>query len=108
MTEKRYRKVLAKYGSDENLHKNYISMKGKKIRDGEIDEPTSIKNRIRCIVTNRWCYITNQRIEANIKKYGSWEKTCENYISRPAKRLLKQGKSKDEIRKMEKLDYNNA
>jgi len=102
MTERRYRRMLSKYGSDENIHKTYISMKGKKIRDGEIEAPSSIKNRIQCTVSGRWCYITNQRTEARIKKFGSWVKACEGYICRPAKRLRKQGTTINEIREMEK------
>ena len=100
MTEKRYAKVLTKFGNEENLKANFVSAKGKKIREGSQEMPDKIANRIKCTVTDRWCYITNERITAGISKYGSWEKLCENYICRPAKRLLKAGKTVDDIRQM--------
>jgi len=100
MTDKRYAKVLAKYGSEENLKANYTSMVGKQLKEGMIDEIPKFKNRIRCRLTGRWVYITNQRIEAGVKKYGSWDLLCQNYICRPAARLLREGKTEDEIKQM--------
>lgn len=100
LTEKRYAKVLAKYGSEENLATNYISMVGKKIQEGSLDHPPKAKNRIQCTVSGRFCVITNQRIDAGIKKYGSWEELCNHYTCRPAARLLREGKTVDEIKQM--------
>jgi hypothetical protein len=100
MTEKRYTKLLSKFGNEENLKANFVSMYGKKIREGSQEIPDKITNRIKCTVTNRWCYITNERIAAGIAKKGSWEKLCESYICRPAKRLMKAGKTVDDIRQM--------
>jgi len=101
MTKKRYTKLLAKYNGDEEaLRSNYISLRGKKVRDGIIEMPEKITNRIKCSVTGHWCYITNARIAAGIAKYGSWETLCANYKSRVTKRLLKSGKTEDEIKQM--------
>lgn len=100
MTEGRYARMLAKYGGAEGVKNNYVSLLGKRIRDGIIEEPKQLKNRIKCTITGKWCYITNQRIEAGVKKYGSWEELCNNYICRPAARLLREGKTVDEIKQM--------
>lgn len=100
MTDKRYKRVLAKYGSAENLRDTYVSLKGRKILEGQIDRPQAIKNRIKCRILGTYHYITNQRIEAGIKKYGSWEELCKHYTCRLAKRLLKEGKTEDEIKQM--------
>jgi hypothetical protein len=75
-------------------------MVGKKIKEGSLDEPKDIKNRIRCTISGKWCYITNQRIAAGIAKYGNWEALCEWYICRTAARLLREGKTADEIKQM--------
>lgn len=103
MTEKRYAKVLAKYGSEEALKANYVSMTGRHFSGGQVDElemHQSFRNRIRCSITDRWQAISNQRIKAGVAKYGSWEKLCEVYVCRPAARLLREGKTVDEIKKM--------
>lgn len=100
MTEKRYAKVLTKFGNEENLKANFVSAKGKKIREGSQEMPDKIANRIKCHIIGRWVYITNERIAAGIAKYGSYENLCKNYTCRPVKRLLKEGKSEDEIREM--------
>ena len=100
MTPERYNKLVSKFGNEENLKTNFVSARGKKIREGSQEMPDKITNRIKCTVTDRWYYITNERITAGILKYGSWEKLCENYICRPAKRLLKAGKTVDDIRQM--------
>ena len=100
MTAKRYARVLAKYGGEEALKANYVSMVGKKIISGERDEVNEFKNRIRCISTDQWCYITDERIQAGIKKHGSWDALKVVYMSRPARRLFKAGKTIDEIKAM--------
>ena len=82
ITDYRYAKLLSRYGSDEGIKKNYVSAIGKKVRDGIIDMPRKIKNRIKCSVTGNWCYISNQRIKNGIEQYGSWEEFCKHYISR--------------------------
>lgn len=100
MPEKRYQKLLDRYDGDEELlKKSYITLKGKRIQEGSLKDP-KFKNRIKCSVTGRYCVITNQRIEAGVEKYGSWEKLCESYVCRPAKRLLREGKTVEEIREM--------
>ncbi len=101
MTEKRYAKLLAKYNGDEEaLKRGYTSLRGRQVSEGIIEMPENITNRIRCSVTGRWCYITNERLAAGIAKYGSLENLNKNYICRPAKRLIKEGKTPDDIRKM--------
>lgn len=100
MTEKRYARVLAKYGDEATLKANYVSMVGKKVHSGELDEPKDIKNRIRCTISGKWCYITNQRILAGVKKYGSIAELHAHYVCRPAARLLREGKEADTIRDM--------
>lgn len=102
MTQKRYNRVLSKYGTEENIKNSYVSMVGRKINEGQLDEPAAIKNRIKCRITGEWMYITNQRIAAGIKKYGSWEELCKNYTSRHAAKLLREGKTEDEIRDLYK------
>ena len=98
MTPQRYARVLAKYGSEEAIKAKYVSMVGKKVHEGVLDVPTDIHNRIRCSISGLWCYITNQRILAGVKKYGSWDELCKHYMSRSTKRLLREGKTADEIR----------
>ena len=99
MTEKRYARMLAKYGSDEGVRQNYVSMAGKHIQEGRLDAHIP-KNRIKCSISGRWCYITNQRIAAGVKRHGSWEELCKNYVCRPAARLIREGKTPDEVREM--------
>jgi hypothetical protein len=100
MPEKRYQKLLNKYDGDEaKLKKNFVTLSGKRVQEGSLEEPT-FKNRIKCIVSGRYCVISNQRIAAGIKKHGSWEKLCESYICRPVKRLLREGKPIKEIEEM--------
>ena len=100
MTDKRYARMLAKYGDEEGIKSNYVSLLGKKIRDGRVDEPKAIKNRIKCHVIGRYQYITNQRMAAGIKKYGSWEELCKHYTCRAVAKLLREGKTEDEVREM--------
>lgn len=100
MTEKRYTRALAKYGSEESLKANYVSLVGKRFKEGQIDDVPLAKNRIKCTITGRVCYITNQRIQAVTKKHGTWEDAVKNYVCRPAARLLREGKTADQIKEM--------
>lgn len=101
LTPKRYRKATIRYGGEANLERNFISLTGRKIQEGKLDEFHPTKNYIQCTVSGRWCYITNQRISASIKKHGSYENVRSNYICRDARRLLKDGTSIEEIRERE-------
>ena len=100
VTPKRYARILAKYGDEQNLNSTYVSMAGRKMQTGELDTHQNFKNRIRCTITGKWCAITNQRMEAGIKKYGSEDALREWYICRTAARLLREGKTEDEIKGM--------
>ena len=100
VTPKRYARILAKYGDEEAIKSSYVSMIGRKIKEGSLDEPKDIKNRIRCTISGKWCYITNQRISVGIAKYGSLESLNEHYVCRAAARLLREGKTADEIKQM--------
>ncbi len=91
VTDKRYAYIVARYGSEEAVANKYTSLVGRKIRDGQIDyPPNGFKNRIQCTVTGKWCYISNERINKGIEKYGSLEAFRLQYISRPAKQKLKE------------------
>ena len=99
-TIKRYIRLLAKYGDEETLKINYVSLMGRKVIEGRAELPTEIRNRIRCRITSKWCFISDDRIHAGIEKYGNWQNLCDNYVSREAARLLREGKSEEEIRVM--------
>jgi hypothetical protein len=99
LTEKRYARLLARYGNEESLKTNFVSLNGKRLRDGVIENHIP-QNRIRCKIANTWHYITNERIKAGIVKYGTWEAMCSDYTSRVAARLLRHGKTIEEIRSM--------
>ncbi len=58
------------------------------------------KNKLQCNVTGLWYGVSASRREKLIQKYGSFEQLVENYVSRDAVRLQKEGKSEDEIRAM--------
>ena len=76
---------MVNVNTEELLKRTYVSMVGKKVRDGLVEMPGVAKNRIRCIVTGKIVYITNQRLAAGIKKYGSEEALRVNYVCREAK-----------------------
>lgn len=98
VTPKRYARILAKYGDEQTLNSTYVSMLGKKIIEGREELPKEINNRIRCSITGKIVYITNQRMEAGIKKYGSEEELRTNYKCREAARFLREGKTIEEIK----------
>jgi hypothetical protein len=100
ITEKRYARMVAKYGDEQTLNSTYVSMAGRKMASGELDTHQNFKNRIRCAISGKWCAITNQRLAAGIKKYGSEAALRERYICRTAAKLLREGKTEDEIRDM--------
>ncbi len=99
-TLSRYNRLLARYGDEDALAANYVSLVGKKVLDGRSEMPTEIKNRIKCRITGKWCFISDERIHESLKRYGSWDVLCANYISREAARLLREGKTGEEIRVM--------
>lgn len=99
-TPHRYNRLLARYGDEETLAANYVSMVGKKVLCGEIEMPTEIKNRVKCRITEKWCFISDDRIRESLKRFGSWDALRVNYVSREAARLLRDGKTEEEIRTM--------
>lgn len=98
MTEQRYAKLVSKYGSEEKLNDQYVSHVGKKVQEGSMEHTDEFKNRIKCSVTGLSCYISNERIEAGIKKYGSWNAFEDQYISRDAAKLLRLRMSRPTIK----------
>jgi len=102
VSEERYQKLVKKYGSVAELEKKYVSRAGKKLQETGDKAPDTFKNKICCTVTGQLCYATNERWHRLLKKYGSEEEIRKNCISRVAKRLLAEGKTKDEIRAMAK------
>jgi len=103
-TEKRYNRLLSKYGDEDTLRMNFVSLVGKKVMDGRIDMPEVLKNRIKCRITGKWHFISDNRIKVGLMKYGSWDTLSTNYISREAARLLREGKTEDEIRTLSALN----
>jgi len=57
------------------------------------------KTSIKCVVTGKTKAVRPDVYEQRVKKYGSEDDMLQNYISRDAKRLLRDGKSVDDIRK---------
>ena len=100
ITEERYDKLVRRYGSDERLRAEYVSVLGKKIREGSEENRQRHTNRVKCSITGLSCYISKSRIDKGIAEFGSWSKFSEVYQCRIAKRLLKQGKSIDDIKEM--------
>ncbi len=98
----RYKNLVKKFGSEAKLKAGYISRLGKQIQKGDAEKPDEFANKIRCTVTGRLCYISNERMKRLAKKAGSQAKVRETYVSRVARRLLKDGKNKTEIREMAK------
>ena len=98
-SEDRYQKLVAKYGSEDKLRAEYVSRTGKKLTEGAA-APDSFKNKIRCTVTGVLCYISDARLASLVAKKGSEQAVREGYISRVAARLLKAGKTNDEIKQM--------
>ena len=58
------------------------------------------KNKLRCNVTGLWYGVSKARRDKLIEREGSFEAVIENYVSRDANRLLKEGKSVEEIQAM--------
>ncbi len=58
------------------------------------------KYRIQCTVSGIWNAINTQWINRIEAKYGSVDEFRKIYVCRDAKRLLKEGKTEAEIRKM--------
>ena len=59
---------------------------------------------IPCAATGKMCLCGEERLEKLVKRYGSLQKVCENYVSRDGKRLLKSGMSKEKVRKISPED----
>lgn len=89
MTDQRYAKLVARFGDEETLKEKFVSLIGKKVSEGSCELPTEFKNRIRCSTTGKSCYISNERIEAGIKKHGSLEAFQKQYVCREAARVLR-------------------
>jgi len=58
------------------------------------------KNKIQCSVTKEWFGISKARREKLIQEFGSEAELEKNYVCRMVKRLQKEGKSDEEIRKL--------
>ncbi|MHA2067901.1 MAG: hypothetical protein ACXABY_26365, partial [Candidatus Thorarchaeota archaeon] len=86
-SEERWQKLVAKFGSEEQLTAGYISREGKKVNAGEGEAPTSHKNKIACTITGELMYISPGRMQKLIDKQGSEEAVRNGYVSRVAKRL---------------------
>jgi len=99
VNDERWNKLVAKFDSEEDLKTNYVSRLGKRVLQGE-PEPETYKNKVRCIVTGELRAVSKDFWARLIKRHGSEEAVRENYISRIAKQLRKQGKSDQEIREM--------
>jgi len=59
------------------------------------------KNKLRCTVTGEWYGVSKARREKLIASFGSVEELEKNYVSRDGKRLLKEGKTPEEILAMD-------
>jgi len=59
-----------------------------------------MKNRVRCTVTGLWFNANQNRMRDLIRQYGSAEELEKSYVSRLGKRLLAEGKTVPEIKKM--------
>lgn len=56
------------------------------------------KNRVKCTVTGLWFNANQNRMRSLLQEYGSPERLEKEYVSRLGKSLLKQGKSREEIK----------
>lgn len=59
-----------------------------------------MKNRVRCTVTGLWFNANQNRMRDLIRQYGSEEALVKGYVSRLGKRLLAEGKTEAEIKKL--------
>lgn len=101
-SDERYAKLVQKFGSEDKLIAGYVSREGKKVQDGKGAKPDSFKNKIACTITGELCYISDERLKKLVKREGSEKAVREKYVSRVAKRLLKEGKTESEIRSLYK------
>jgi len=101
-TESRYAKLVEKFGSEENLRTQWMSRIGKKMSNSaEVAAPSEFKNKIRCSVTGQLYQISDDRIGKMIAKANGDEVAARaSFICRVAKRLMKAGKTVDEIKAM--------
>lgn len=100
LTDQRYAKLVSRFGGEEELKTKYVSQIGKKVKEGSLDHPPDFKNRINCRITGASCYISNSRMEAGVKKYGSIEEFQKHYVCREAARLLRMAVTVDTIKEM--------
>jgi hypothetical protein len=101
-SEERYQKLVTKYGGEKELEAKYVSRQGKKTSEEGGKAPDEFKNKIECTITGELCYISDERMKKLVKKMGSEQAVRDGYVSRVAKRLLKEGKTKTEIKAMAK------
>lgn len=101
-SEERYQKLVKKYGGEAELLAKYVSRVGKKLETEGGKAPDEFKNKIECTVSGQLCYISDARMEKLVKKLGTEDAVRAAYVSRVAKRLLKEGKTKTEIKHMAK------
>ena len=100
-TESRYAKLVEKFGSEENLRTQWMSRIGKKMSNSAEVAPSEFKNKIRCSVTGQLYQISDARLEKMIAKANGDETVARaSFICRVAKRLIKAGKTVDEIKAM--------
>lgn len=101
-SDERYQKLVEKFGGEEELTAKYVSREGKKLQETGEKAPKDFKNKIACTVTGELCYISDARMAKLVEKLGSEDEVRKQYLSRVAKRLMKEGKTKTEIRQMVK------
>jgi hypothetical protein len=103
MSEKRYQRMLKKFGSDEGIRKGYVSRKGKMILDGTLkkEDIAPSKNKIICNLTRKECYVSAPRMRELIAKHGSEQEVRETFISRIGMSLRKKFMDEDNLEQEE-------
>ena len=56
------------------------------------------KSKIRCVVNGTWYAVRPDVLEKRVEKYGSDKTLRATYVSRDAKRMLREGKTVEQIR----------
>ncbi len=101
--EDRFMELAKAAGSQKKLIETYVSREGKKIMEehnGKLPKDYCPKNKIRCIISNELCFISDERLKKLTKQHGSEQAVRDQYTSRVAKHLMAAGKTKTEIRAM--------
>lgn len=99
-TEVRYQKLVQRYGGEAELQSKYVSRVGKRIQNYGGKVPEKFRNKIKCSICGTLHYISDERLKLLAKKTGGEDVARANYVSRVARRLLKAGKTVDEIKAM--------